>query len=763
MANPECHCISLVGPGGIGKTRLALQTAEQHRADFAHGVAFIPLASVGSVEAAIPAIAGAIRLSFYGPDDPKLQLLNSLCEKHMLLILDNVEQLLVEGPLQANIVELVPEILQRAPGVKLLVTSREVLNLQGEWVFEVRGLAFPETEQTRKLDEYAAVALFMQRARRASPRSTFDEADLAGIAHICRLVEGMPLAIELAATWLRILSPAEIAREIEGSLDFLSASLRDLPERHRSMRVVFDRSWQRLSAREQQVLSHLSIFWGGFSRQAAEQVAGASLPVLSTLVNRTLLRRAAAGRYELHELVRQYAERKLAEDPGEQERVKDRHATYYVRCLAEWENALKGPQQLETLNEMAQMISNLRQGWRWMLVNGKFSYLKSDQFNSRLFHSSSFSLSLFYEMRWRSWEAVSLFTEVVEFLKAVRAAPERLEDFCRFNSVLGTITAYLGLHQMNVYQHAKARENLEEAIHLLENSQSRLERAQAQSILGWSYFQQGKMQRSAELLKQSLASYQEERNTWWYLVSSVYLAQVYVFSGNLSESESICQEVSRFGAPGDLRLEIPLKRIYAYLYYFRKQYVEAEQLMQVNLQLAYQYKNHRVIIANRLTDLCRVALATNRNDVAEKYIQECIDLVSEYGESYELAFAMLYLGKCFVARSEIEAGRDQFRQVIKMGHAFDAFYLVYWGMVNIARTYMVEGQIEKALEISLVLKDCSVEYKIAQDEGNYLLADLQAMLPKEQVEAVMKQVNGRIPADQAGAAALAYALEHVTE
>ncbi|HZD09915.1 MAG TPA: BTAD domain-containing putative transcriptional regulator, partial [Candidatus Binatia bacterium] len=197
IANPECRCLNLVGPGGIGKTRLALQAAEQHRADFAHGVVFIPLASVGSTEAVIPAIAAGIHFSFYGANDPKLQLLNHLSEKQMLLILDNVEQLLTEGPLHSNIVELILEMLQHAPGTKLLVTSREALNLQEEWVFEIQGLAFPRAEQTEKLDEYAAVTLFIQRARRASPGCAFEEADLAAIARICRLVEGMPLAIEL--------------------------------------------------------------------------------------------------------------------------------------------------------------------------------------------------------------------------------------------------------------------------------------------------------------------------------------------------------------------------------------------------------------------------------------------------------------------------------------------------------------------------------------------------------------------------------------
>ncbi|MHB1319642.1 MAG: BTAD domain-containing putative transcriptional regulator, partial [Anaerolineae bacterium] len=349
IANSECRCISLVGQGGTGKTRLALQAAQQHRADSTHGVAFVPLAAVSSVEGAIPAISGAIHLDFYGPGDPRVQLLNYLRDKQMLLILDNVEQLLGEGPPEAAIVGLMLEILQHAPGVKLLVTSREALNLQGEWVFEVGGLAFPRAEQEEHADEYAAVALFMQRARRASPGLAFGEADRAGMADICRLVEGMPLAIELAAAWSRVLSPAEIAQEIRGSLDILSASVRDLPERHRSMRVVFDRSWQRLSAREQQVLSQLSVFRGGFSRQAAEQVAGASLPVLSTLVNRTLLRRTAAGRYELHELVRQYCASHLAADPQAHAAAQKRHFDCFLALAEAAEQELKGRNQLEWL------------------------------------------------------------------------------------------------------------------------------------------------------------------------------------------------------------------------------------------------------------------------------------------------------------------------------------------------------------------------------------------------------------------------------
>jgi len=312
----------------------------------------------------------------------------------MLLCLDNVEQLLAADPVPAGFVELVLEILERAPRVKLLVTSRDVLDLQGEWVLEVGGLATPGKEQTEELGEYAAVALFMQRARRASPGMAFGEADLAAIGQLCRLVEGMPLAIELAAAWSRTLTPAEIAREIEGGLDFLTASLRDLPQRHRSMRVVFDQTWQRLSAREREVLSQLSVFRGGFSRQAAEQVAGASLPVLSTLVNRMLVRRSPAGRYELHELVRQYGAAHLADDACALAAARRRHYDHFLALAEAAEEGLKGRDQVEWLGRLEQEHSNLRAALGWALESDRAS-----PGGSELALRISGVLGLFWRMR----------------------------------------------------------------------------------------------------------------------------------------------------------------------------------------------------------------------------------------------------------------------------------------------------------------------------------------------------------------------------
>jgi tetratricopeptide (TPR) repeat protein len=183
--------------------------------------------------------------------------------------------------------------------------------------------------------------------------------------------------------------------------------------------------------------------------------------------------------------------------------------------------------------------------------------------------------------------------------------------------------------------------------------------------------------------------------------------------------------------------------------------------MYENLQLSYQLGNDR-LTAYILYDLGKLALATNRIEQAEEHLQKSINLLDKFGESHEIAMFHLYLGKCFAAQADLHAARDQFWQMIKIGQALNMLYLVYWGLVNIARIYIDEGKTEKALEISLTLRHCPVEHKRVQEDGNRLLADLQAALPEGVFEAVVKQVEGELPADQVRASvlALAQAYEH---
>jgi len=370
LGQPDCRLLTLIGPGGIGKTRLALETAAQQRQHLADGAYFVSLAPVSAAEFIAPAIAHAIGLTFSALADPQSQLLHYLREKSLLLTLDNFEQLL-PSPTQASEagLELLIEILSQAPGVKLLVTSRERLNLQGEWVFQVSGLPIPPADEAEQSSSYSAITLFVERARRVKADFKLTTEDRVAVAHLCRLLEGLPLGIELAAAWVRLLSCAEIVQEIESNLDFLTSSARDVPERHRSLRAVFDYSWRLLALDEQQALQRLSVFRGGFRREAAERVAGAGLMLLSKLESRSLLQRLEAGRYNLHELIRQYAYDKL-KSSGQDEDSCRRHLAYFTALAQEAEVQFLGPQQADWYNLIEQEHDNIRAALAWSFAPG---------------------------------------------------------------------------------------------------------------------------------------------------------------------------------------------------------------------------------------------------------------------------------------------------------------------------------------------------------------------------------------------------------
>ncbi len=752
LQDPHCSLLTIVGPGGIGKTRLAIEAGHQSTELFPDGTWFVPLASLNSPDMMVPAIADAIAFKFQDSTDPQAQLLRHLRAKRALLVLDNAEHLL-DG------VGVLTEILKECPQVKLLVTSRERLSLLSEWVFEIEGLPVPLNDQVEQFAAYSSVALFLQSARRVSAGFELREDEQPWVLKICQTMEGIPLGIELSAAWVGLLSCREIAQEIKQNFDFLSVSMRDLSERHRSLRATLDHSWKLLNDEEKLTLSRLSVFRGSFGREAAQSICGASLAVLSSLRNKSLLYRTDRDDYSLHEIISQYASLKLAENPEENERVKDQHAAYYVQYLAKWEKALQSSQQLETLNRMAEVIEDLSQGWQHMVTDCRPRSGKSIQFCADLLHSALFSISGFYEQRCRSLEAIALFSESVEYLKTIQGEFEGTEDNSRFNSVLGHITAHLGLHHVYVRQFDKGRKYLEEAIQLLENSQSRVEKAQAQVMLAGTNLHQGQLQKSAALLEQSREVFRGAGQDWWYLLATISLATIYVSIRKLQEAQELFQEGFRLLEPGDLRLGLPLRNGFAYVLSLNGDFARAEQLLQDNLQLSYPYGNHATT-ASILYELGRLALATHRSELAVEYMQKSIDLLGETRETPDLAMRRIYFGKCLAALPDLRAARDQFRQGIKTGQRLDQFYLVYWGLLSIARTYMEEGQTEKALEISLALRRCPIEFRKIEDEFSCLLADLQALLPTEQFEAAMKQVEGTLSADEAKAAVLAYALEH---
>ena len=385
LQDSDTRLISITGPGGMGKTRLAIEVAGSKLGRFADGVFFVPFSAVASPDGMIFAIRDALDLPDSGRADPKEHLFEYLADKAMLLVLDNLEHL-IEGA------DIVGELWERAPGLKLLVTSRERLNLQAEQVLSLSGLSTPGDVP---VDHSDAVALFVSRAWSSGVPIALNDETTEAIARVCALVGGLPLAIELAASWARVLPIDEIAVEVERGIDLLEGSARDVPERHRSARAVFDHSWELLTQREKEAIRKLAVFRGGFRREAAAVVVGATLPLLAGMVDKSLLRLNPGGRFDRHPLLYQYTRDKLLERPEEKAVAEARHGRYYLEKVIEPGGT---PEALK--DEPA----NIQAAWDWAVTNRDLE----------LIEQAAWPLTSAFEGHDR--EAIALFTEAAENL-----------------------------------------------------------------------------------------------------------------------------------------------------------------------------------------------------------------------------------------------------------------------------------------------------------------------------------------------------------
>jgi predicted ATPase/DNA-binding SARP family transcriptional activator len=369
LIDPACRLLTLLGPGGVGKTRLALEVGYEQVGLWPDGVFFTPLATAHTPIQLLSAVAEAVNFVFAERGDPQTQLLAFLRAKHMLLILDNFEQLVT-----ADVLALLAKTLQQAPGLMLLVTSRERLTLQEEHVYVVDGLEYPAALPPLETAEaFDALALFTRRACQVRSDFSFNMETLPAVTHICQLLAGLPLGVELAAAATWSCSCAEIAQRIARDFDELTASAVNVPARHRSLHAVVDVSWQLLTATQQAFFCQLAVFRGGFEAAAAAAVAGRDLAfaevetLLSALVNKSLVRRAVDGRYDLHEVIRQYAADRLDEQPELLASAAERQASYYVELLARQNEMLKGSVQATALETIHREIENARCAWEWLI------------------------------------------------------------------------------------------------------------------------------------------------------------------------------------------------------------------------------------------------------------------------------------------------------------------------------------------------------------------------------------------------------------
>jgi len=362
LMDPACRLLTLTGAGGVGKTRLALAASAAIAGCYPDGAHFVNLAGLtparpeSSTDLVLNSIANALGYTFDAQQDAQTILLNHLRSKHLLLICDNFEQL---QPAAA----LLEAIILAAPGAQLLATSRKRLGAAHEWIYEVEGLAYAHTDQREQsLSAYPSAALFVRRARqvKAGFDPTTETVETDAIHHICQVLEGWPLSIELAANWLRLLPCPAIAERLQSDVAMLDAATTAPGDRHRSMRAVLDASWELLTEAEQQACCGASCFRSGFELAAAEAVVGADLVQLASLVDKSFLSRDANGRYHMHEQVRQYAAARLGEAPQQEHDVRRRHAAYFLSVTAAQPTPPGGVPDAATLVLFNRELENLR-------------------------------------------------------------------------------------------------------------------------------------------------------------------------------------------------------------------------------------------------------------------------------------------------------------------------------------------------------------------------------------------------------------------
>lgn len=637
--DPQCRLLTLTGMGGIGKTRLAIEFASRQRDGFLDGVHFVPLASVHAAESIAPAIAEALEFSFSGPADLKEQLLqhmSSAMKQPALLVLDNLEHLIGQS---AEAVELVSEFLGRIPSLKILATSRERLSLHGEWMFELHGLPVPPVEFADKLDDYSAAVLFMQRAKHIKPDFEFNESERLELTRICRLVEGVPLAIELAAAWVGMLTCGEIAREIEANVDFLAASMRDMPERHRSLRASFNHSWKLLSDEERDALSRLSIFHGGFDRIAAEKVAGATLSLLASLVSKSLVRRTEAGRYDLHEAIRQYALTHLEVDEPCCHRTCDLHCDYYLNFAADHETKLKSAAQQTAMREMTAELDNLRAAWDWGIKHQKFDSLGK----------SVRALGWYYEVS-------GMIRDGVEQLELLARALNDSPRDAQTNKALGATLVQQGLLYFRSGQFARAQGLYDRSIKLLRSANAQSLLADALIFSGTLKHLNGDYLEAMTLIAEGLTYARASHNDWFIAYGIYNLGHVDSLLGEYQKGYDQMQAslalFRKVGDPHSISLglnflvdtQIALER-----------YDEAKDAMRESIALCEQTQN-RWGKGTAYRYLGLATLASGEYEEAQECFQKSHEIFGEYFEGWDIAITLSYLADAtLLAGDEVEA------------------------------------------------------------------------------------------------------------
>ncbi|MEO0184888.1 MAG: tetratricopeptide repeat protein [candidate division WOR-3 bacterium] len=753
---PECRLVTIIGPGGIGKSRLALQAGAEMIEGFADGVFLIPLAPLSSAQFLVSTIADQIKFSFYSKQELQIQLFGYLAEKQMLLILDNFEHI-IEG---ANIIA---EILKNAPKVKIIVTSREMLNLQGEYLYQIQGLEYPSGEKV-DIGKFSAVQLFLQNARRVRTDFLPAEEEIDYIVRICQIVGGIPLGIELASSWLRILSLNEITKEIEKNLDFLSSKIRDLPERHQSLRAVFEYSWKLLSPEEKSHLARLSVFPRKFSRTAAESIADATLPVLSSLMDKSLLVRDSSGYYEMIGVLRQYAEEKLRELSEQRERTVNLFNEYYADYIDKVKEDLLSAKTTEVMSQLKMEMDNIRTAWSRIV----------DQGDERLIEKALFGIFYIYDNNGWLKEGAENLQKIIDRLTKKDSRNIESQLIGKIYSRQATF-----LYQLGFYDRAK--ELLNRSLAIARKNNNKEEIGGCFNTLGniaymLSQYDEAKKMYNA-WLEISKELNQDKNIAGAYNNLGVISYQL----GEYEKAKELFETSKKFAEKAGFRKGVAFADTnIALILHETGRHQEAKKIFLEALEFDREYGD-KISIANTLNNLGLVQKALNEIDEARKSFEDSLKIRQEIGDRMGIAISFNNLGDAAFKQERYEEAKEFFekwqsitkelndthgemKSYLNMGRVYfalkdyesakreylKAFDMIekfgYWNAITeifywCAKTLVETGDKKLAMEIVCFVIANETKERRLMNLANELFMDLSRELPKAEILKIQKKAK----------------------
>lgn len=756
--DPEQRLITLVGVGGMGKTRIAQAVAESVVQQFPDGVYFVPLAPVNDPKLVPTKIAEAMNFQFSGAGDPKVEMMNFLRDKEALLILDNMEHLVAGA-------EMLADGMSQIPNMQLLVTSRERLRLRGETIYEVNSMLLPPPNiSVVEMEGYPATQLFMSSASRSAPDFELTDDNAQDVCKVLQGVQGVPLGIELAAGWLEMLDIDEIAREIDDSLDFLETDMRDMPERHRSIRAVFDYSWNLMNTDERNAFMKLSVFRGGFERGAAKKVLGTSLRTLTALMNKSLLSRQPDGRYMVAKLLRQYAQEHFDEECAEREAVYTAYVEYYADFLKKLAPLFNTKDDLKALSALETDIENVRHAWQLAVERELFDLLQqmfipmNDYFFARSMLNEAIELfgGLAEKLRTENktdlplyWSAYVAHMGVLgrqgnyrEAEKGARVAVEHLREHHYDDTLFARALNILAYPLMMLGGYAESRRLLYEAGGLLKPDQldTTLLLAQTTGNLGYMEFLAGNLEEAKRIYEDLTANYYslerspvgfafgmnnlgeilqvmgnlDEANEKFQIAYDTFksydhrrgmafttnnLAGVATIQGNIEEAQKLYRKAYRINRDiGDLAGIGHSLSAMANMALFEQKYTDALGYYQQVADLR-RTTGDQINYARTLTEIATVYYLMGRVDESRKYSDEALDIAEELDSDFLRALAYFGVGGYMLYDGNRVEGMNYLKQALRMAATDTDNPSFVFALISIAVILSERGFDEQAAQV----------------------------------------------------------------